>query len=693
MAHRRRPLFEIIASSRAAAAAVDDTLSQPPTPQTSQPSPPESSQLPIPQVWQAPEALQASQAPLPPRAPQAPHERRAPRVQRLRQTPEEPRVPQEPQEEQAPPQRRAPRARPAPRRVPQGPEVPLAPQAPRVSQSASGNGDCSGLAGGHRAAGRVVLTQWSLELVPLSNGRKAPVVRGIRTDQQGPCDMMWRTCEIADAVTPTLLVTTQSAAVQLVGPLSRPLAQKLRLPARLARSFSQGFPVKEWHNLIACSPTKRVRAQTPPVGKVAPEGSPDLRRQTLVPPPQPAVANGPPGSLKRRGKPPAPIAWAPADLEALKQALAKVRPSAPHFWWQVALLVSRPPEECRARAFGPRGQSPARKRGRRAASGERGGCGEARGDQGQADEEVQPSVASGAPPTVTSRREGPRRTQQVRQLLNATSFGGQRDLLQLPVARRDPGSASSSAGGLGSTSFHGAGIGSTSLGESGLGNCRGTLQGSEAATSLPVQRFTADATRAAVEPAAAEKVQHPERQDVVEMEVPTAPSPNSLHFLDSLHTGCTPPAKSRPLARRLFDESVEDDALAESEADEDAPRGGSLWSTLDLGDGTWQPKGVDSFICDAQARRRKLADGGAAARAKGKNPARVALPPRRRGGLAARLGAPADWGAGVAACFRSPIRGASESEEDVAPVAAIPRALAGLVETPSVGSDLEEDDC
>lgn len=119
--------------------------------------------------------------------------------------------------------------------------------------------------------------------------------------------------------------------------------------------------------------------------------------------------------------------------------------------------------------------------------------------------------------------------------------------------------------------------------------------------------------------------------------------------------------------------------------------GSSLWSNLDLGDGGWQPKGVDSFICDARARRGKLADHGAEARARAKHSALHGMSSERRQGLAARLGAPADWGAGFRACLGEPLKhDASESEDDeMAPVAAIPRVPQGLVETPSVslGSD------
>merc|ERR1712187_369076 len=67
------------------------------------------------------------------------------------------------------------------------------------------------------------------------------------------------------------------------------------------------------------------------------------------------------------------------------------------------------------------------------------------------------------------------------------------------------------------------------------------------------------------------------------------PSPRSLKFLDSFHTGLTPPARKQ---RRAILDSC-------------AQQGARYKSLLGV-DCSWQPRGLDSFLYESKARREKL---------------------------------------------------------------------------------------
>lgn len=556
-------------------------------------------------------------------------------------------------------------SRPASAELPELPELPEFKSAQGTTRSSSALVEDGYVSGGGPAwtASRVVLEQWSLEVVARQGGEKVVVVRGIRRDAQGATDAVWRTCEIMDVVTPTLLVTRKTAMVELVGPLSRPLARQLRVPARLVRSFADGFP-KDWREQLV-APQSRGRQPGRSQSNVkAGECSleePSEHRTLIVPPPQPPA---PAVASRVRSRPPpkrTSSAWTEEELANLQQALAKVRPSVPFYWRQVAMLVGRLPEECRSKAFGaghgPPQSPPAKRR------------------------KCVPFPAAGLdvvsqPVTLKAmaQRDGPRRAQQLRNHLHAASFGASRDLL-LPVAR---GAASAGAASRAYQPCASDEVVAPPLERT----CAATDGGPVPGT--PPQRLRHEASRGGGEDA----VQAPDFGASLEA------SPSSQKFLDSLHTGLTPRGKQLPLNRKLVFQSPPRIQGRRDNGEEDELQPAALLSSLDLGDSTWQPKGVDSFICDARARRAQL----------GKVPQRPVPAPLRRQGLASRLGwreAPPlfrqvdSWGARVAACFENPSGpedGASDSDDEVAPIATIPKVSQGLVDTPSVGSEPEDCD-
>jgi len=100
--------------------------------------------------------------------------------------------------------------------------------------------------------GTVILKRWSLELVKVKSGHLVPVVRGRRNDAgaKGGSTASWRTSEIIEAHSPTVLRTRTQIVVQLVGPLSCELAAKLGLPQPLVVLFSKGFPMQTWKSHV-----------------------------------------------------------------------------------------------------------------------------------------------------------------------------------------------------------------------------------------------------------------------------------------------------------------------------------------------------------------------------------------------------------------------------------------------------------
>mmetsp|Transcript_69606 Transcript_69606/g.123184 ORF Transcript_69606/g.123184 Transcript_69606/m.123184 type:complete len:535 (+) Transcript_69606:44-1648(+) len=138
-----------------------------------------------------------------------------------------------------------------------------------------------------------------------------------------------------------------------------------------------------------------------------------------------------------------------------------------------------------------------------------------------------------------------------------------------------------------------------------------------------------------------------------------APSPSSLDFLGSLHTGCTPPEpERRPLVespnrgerRRL------DFGEAEAAAGEDF-------------DSSWAPKGLDSFICEVRSRRK----------VSGPEALRASKPARQERKSAQDLLREVDC--------KSQSASEESDEEDFAPIAVVPQLGAPIASSPE-----EEDD-
>lgn len=97
--------------------------------------------------------------------------------------------------------------------------------------------------------GEVILKGWSLELVKVRNhDGMVPVVRGRRCDARSAAGSKayWRTSEIVEAESPTVLRTRTQVVVVLVGPLSDEMATKVGLPHSLVLLFKRGFPIQTW---------------------------------------------------------------------------------------------------------------------------------------------------------------------------------------------------------------------------------------------------------------------------------------------------------------------------------------------------------------------------------------------------------------------------------------------------------------
>mmetsp|Transcript_20663 Transcript_20663/g.40371 ORF Transcript_20663/g.40371 Transcript_20663/m.40371 type:complete len:130 (-) Transcript_20663:466-855(-) len=91
-------------------------------------------------------------------------------------------------------------------------------------------------------------------------------------------------------------------------------------------------------------------------------------------------------------------------------------------------------------------------------------------------------------------------------------------------------------------------------------------------------------------------------------------------------------------------------------------------ATLDVCDGTWQPKGIDAFICEARVRQNR-----GCRTSRHLQPVRT--PTRRTTNLrkaAALFNQLENRAAAMAALESSPASVASESEDEAAPLAMIP---------------------
>lgn len=147
-----------------------------------------------------------------------------------------------------------------------------------------------------------------------------------------------------------------------------------------------------------------------------------------------------------------------------------------------------------------------------------------------------------------------------------------------------------------------------------------------------------------------------------------APSPGSLAFLDSLHTGCTPPPTEHVCQRGSPHQLAELRRRLDFAEDEEA---------FEKFDCSWTPKGVDGFICEALfARRSKVC---------GRPPlAEVEQRPQRASPSRPWM-LPGEGDRPTAAHEES-----SEEEEDAAPIAVVPRLDASMGLQPRAEFDLDD---
>lgn len=157
-----------------------------------------------------------------------------------------------------------------------------------------------------------------------------------------------------------------------------------------------------------------------------------------------------------------------------------------------------------------------------------------------------------------------------------------------------------------------------------------------------------------------------------------APSPGSLAFLGSLHTGCTPPSEATG-QRRLHAGSprqVADLRRRLDFADEEE-------ESFEKFDSSWTPKGIDGFICEMRTRRSKLCGRPLLAE---EQACSNGVERGSEDSLAKRPSMIPDEGGRPAADQED------TSEEDEAPIAVVPKldALTGL--EPMVQAELDLDD-
>lgn len=466
--------------------------------------------------------------------------------------------------------------------------------------------------------GRIRLKHWSLELVQQQNGRVIPVVRGTRCDQKGPLDSLWRTSEIVHALTPTKLITRKWVVIRLIGPMSKRLAQNLNLPKYLMVNFKSGFKLQSWMSLV-----RYARCLPPPALKAAlsffdyePDFTPlkTLEKDTDL-----ISSKDNRRHAKRTGRETKWLLqkrirsthhWTAADVGLLQKSLLEVRPSTPHFWQRVAACVGKPATECQAHAFGPVSSRSTDKHCRDSVMKNCAG--------NEIKNQALPTELGPAP-----KKDGPRRAQRVRTFLNARCFGRGRDFLYASPSKPQNGASPKRTPSK------------NMLPETDL---------LKSDSNAP--QFLADAFA----------------------------SPTSINFLDSLHTGCTP-TSGQKLKRVATPFSMASSSMItksnvgtlDDDGDDDDVGHSMNENHLDLGDCTWQPIGLDSFICEARDRRNKLARSGklwtSRARTSPHSSGTARVKMRRASGLYRKVKAAMD---------ATPKSVASESEDELAPVAAIP---------------------
>mmetsp|Transcript_18344 Transcript_18344/g.57714 ORF Transcript_18344/g.57714 Transcript_18344/m.57714 type:complete len:445 (-) Transcript_18344:80-1414(-) len=431
--------------------------------------------------------------------------------------------------------------------------------------------------------------------------------------------MLWRSSEIVHAMTPTTLVTRSRMVVQLSGPLSLRLAAKLEIPPDLRQRFRRGFPTLHWMPLVRYSqgglPASLQTAADEPCTAIVPSSLDPEADQSAPASASCSSTAGTERAAQKRLRSATGEWWTQEDTLRLKGALHEIRPSAPQFWQRVAARVGRPSIECQQQAFGP-ARSPARKQTAKPAP---------------AGSTADLAVHDERPPTVLPKKDGPRREQRLRAFLQERSFGTGNDMLGIAAQGKVPEAATPSR----------RKVAREGGGEADASGCP-----------------------------EADPFMTPSRQGQ------EAPSPGCASFFESLHTGFTPVLKTKrqpdgtDLPSGNASGSLQICCMGGIGDDEAGERGGmTCRSLLDLGDLSWQPKGVDGFICETRAQRGRLARvarGSARSHSPDRPPRAANL--RRAEALFCRL----DGRMAAEAALEGTPRSMASGSDDEAPLAVIP---------------------
>jgi len=312
--------------------------------------------------------------------------------------------------------------------------------------------------------------------------------------------------------------------------------------------------------------------------------------------------------------------WTCTDTEALQKSLRQVRPSAPQFWSRISELVGRPAAECQAHAFG---------RARHVNTPVRVDSVPMLGNHHK-------NEAKEVDLEHVPKKDGPRRAQKVREFLNSRVFAAAPDFLHVS-----------------------------------------TPTDQDVTLSCDHEKVQEVKT--------VSKDNDIQESKVLNLAQPGGPvnismltSPSSLEFLGSLHTGCTPRKRKlhSSLGGFLFEECP---SQADLNSEFDIAGCNLRDSYKDPVDGTWQPKGLDSFICDTRARRTKLAKHAPSGGVMSFRPRQklcsdeLPLPPRNQFRRAAKLFRKIeDFEVKETLLEMTPQSVVSESEDEMAPIAMIP---------------------
>jgi len=495
----------------------------------------------------------------------------------------------------------------------------------------------------------VSLSLWSLELIRQPSGRLVPVVRGVRCDVDTPSGSLWRTAEIVHVVTPSLLITRTRMFVTLAGKMSKQLARKLRVPRSLTEHFQAGFPPDTWAALIryvdrvappgltvaiaaASSSSAAQAGSSESLGRIAglqilDSGSRLKARPVLRPDAGAAsLANealrGYSGKAYER---PIPIGAAArrrfidgcfccrvvaTGLDAANRPCVLL--NFKDGMWEV-LSTAEASELRRQRRFLCMSKPSCGRTG----MDEEVPYGHGAQCQGPDDDGHSAGV-----PVLSDRQALHQAMQEVRPsakdfwLQVAQRVGKSAEECQA-LANSVAGSPAAKRRRRDGSPAHGVGENKENEGKENEAPLEDVM------AKFPQKDGPIRARK--VRAIMGEKCFRDGHDFLQPAETPKkiatgdllpsglAPSPTSLDFLSSLHTGCTPTTGQKAaLNRRLFGESPGlHDMLPVGDSpgriccglDDDDP----VWNSLhDLGDVSWQPKGLDSFICETRARRGRL---------------------------------------------------------------------------------------